>query len=91
MKFDQHERTALKRAGFAIADDHEAAYLDSLVVIGAHDDETFWLTVTLPNHTRIVRAAATRDHRRNRAGRLTRRTEGGMRGLLSGKPSGRDG
>ena len=54
MKFDQQERTALKRAGFAIADDHEAAYVDSLVVIGAHDDETFWLTVTLPNDARIV-------------------------------------
>jgi hypothetical protein len=26
----------------------------SLVVIDAHDDETFWLTVTLPNDTRIV-------------------------------------
>ena len=54
MKFDQQERIALKRAGFAIADDHEAAYVDSLVVIGVHDDETFWLTVTLPNDTRIV-------------------------------------
>ena len=54
MKFDRQERTALKRAGFAIADDHTAAYLDSLVVIDAHDDETFWLTVTLPNDTRIV-------------------------------------
>ena len=54
MKFDQQERTALKSAGCAIADDHEAAYLDSLVVIGAHDDETFWLTVILPNDTRIV-------------------------------------
>jgi hypothetical protein len=49
VKFDQQERTALKRA-----DDHAAAYLDSLVVIDAHDDETFWLTVTLPNDTRIV-------------------------------------
>jgi hypothetical protein len=54
VKFDQQERTALKRAGFAIADDHEAAYVESLVVIGAHDDESFWLTVTLPNDTRIV-------------------------------------
>ena len=26
----------------------------SLVVIDAHDDETFWLTVILPNDTRIV-------------------------------------
>ena len=98
MKFDQHERTALKRAGFAIADDHEAAYLNSLVVIGAHDDETFWLTVHLAEpHPDRLRAAATRDHRRNRGGRLTRRTEGGrsniedIRGLLSGRPSRRGG
>jgi hypothetical protein len=48
VKFDQQERTALTRAGFAIADDHKAAYLDALVMIGAHDDETFLLTVRLP-------------------------------------------
>src|SRR5262245_45711337 len=54
VKFDEQERGALKRAGFSVADDYEAAYLEALVVIGAHDDETLWLTITLPNSTRVV-------------------------------------
>ncbi|MCP3473934.1 hypothetical protein NLM33_26830 [Bradyrhizobium sp. CCGUVB1N3] len=54
MKFDEQERSALRRAGFSVADDHGAAYLDALVVIGAHDDETLWLTITLRNSTRVV-------------------------------------
>ncbi|GLR89184.1 hypothetical protein [Bradyrhizobium iriomotense] len=54
MKFDEQERGALKRAGFSVADDHEAAYLEALVAIGAHDHETLWLTITLRNSTRVV-------------------------------------
>lgn len=54
MKFDEQERGVLKRAGFSLGDDHEAAYLETLVVIGTHDDETLWLTVTLQNELRIV-------------------------------------
>ncbi|OAF17891.1 MULTISPECIES: hypothetical protein [Bradyrhizobium] len=54
MKFDEQERGVLRRAGFSVADDHEAAYLEGLVVIGAHDDETLWLTITLRNDYRVV-------------------------------------
>jgi hypothetical protein len=54
MKFDEQERTALTDAGFAVADDNKAAYVEALVVIAAHDDETRWLTFSLPNDTRIV-------------------------------------
>ena len=54
MKFDEPERDALKRVGFSVADDHEAAYVEALVVLGAHDEETLWLTVSLPNDMRIV-------------------------------------
>jgi hypothetical protein len=54
VKFDQWERAALTHAGFAVADDNKAAYVEALVVVGAHDDETYWLTISLPNETRIV-------------------------------------
>jgi hypothetical protein len=54
VKFDEQECGVLKRAGFSVGDDHEAAYVEALVVIGAHDDETLWLTVTLQNDLRIV-------------------------------------
>ncbi|OAF03670.1 hypothetical protein AYJ54_03980 [Bradyrhizobium centrolobii] len=54
MKFDEQECGTLKRAGFSVADDHEAAYLEALVVIGAHDNETLWLTITLQNDMRVV-------------------------------------
>ena len=54
VKFYEQERGALKRAGFSLADDHETAYLEALVAIGAHDEETLWLTITLPNDTRVV-------------------------------------
>ena len=54
MKFDQRERTALTDAGFAVADNNKAAYVEALVVIAAQDDETCWLTLSLPNDTRIV-------------------------------------
>jgi hypothetical protein len=54
VKFDEQERAALMRAGFDVADDNKAAYFEALVVIGAHDDETCWLTISLPNDRRIV-------------------------------------
>jgi hypothetical protein len=54
VKFDEQECGVLKRAGFVIGDEHETAYLETLVVIGAHDDETLWLTVTLQDDLRIV-------------------------------------
>jgi len=54
VKFDEQERGALKRIGFSVEDDHEVAYVEALVVIGAHDNETLWLTITLPNDMRIV-------------------------------------
>lgn len=54
MKFDEQERTALTDAGFAVADNNRAAYVEAVVVIAAHDDETYWLTFSLPNDTRIV-------------------------------------
>lgn len=58
-------------------------------MIGAHDDETYWLTVILPNDTRIV-CALPRPRSSPQSRRKTRRTEGrrsnveDMRGLLSG-------
>ncbi|OKO83609.1 hypothetical protein [Bradyrhizobium sp. AS23.2] len=48
MKFDEQERTALTDAGFAVADNNKAAYVEAVVVIAAHDDETYWLTFSLP-------------------------------------------
>jgi hypothetical protein len=54
VKFDEQERTALTDAGFAVADNNKAAYIEATVVIAAHDDETYWLTFSLPNDTRIV-------------------------------------
>ncbi|MCP3400318.1 hypothetical protein [Bradyrhizobium sp. CCGB20] len=54
MKFDEHERTALMDAGFTVADNRKAAYVEAVVVIAAHDDETYSLTFSLPNDARIV-------------------------------------
>jgi hypothetical protein len=54
VKFDEQERTALEHAGFAVADDDRAAYVEALVVIAAHDEKEYWLTFSLPNDTRIV-------------------------------------
>ena len=54
MKFDEQERTALTAAGFAVADDNQAAYIEALVVITAHDDESHWITFLLPNDRRVV-------------------------------------
>lgn len=54
VKFDEQECGVLERAGLSVGDNHEAAYLETLVVIGAHDDETLWLTVTLKNDLKIV-------------------------------------
>ena len=54
MKFDEEERAALTDAGFAVSDNNTAAYVDAMVVVAAHDDETYWLTLSLPNETRIV-------------------------------------
>lgn len=54
MEFDEQERTALTDAGFAVADNNKAAYVEAVVVIAAHDDETYWLTFSLPNDARIV-------------------------------------
>jgi hypothetical protein len=54
VKFNEQECGMLTRAGFSIGDGHEAAYLETLVVISAQDDETLWLTVSLKNHLQIV-------------------------------------
>ncbi|WP_426613716.1 hypothetical protein [Bradyrhizobium sp. McL0616] len=54
MKFDEQESTALTDAGFTVADNRKAAYVETVVVIAAHDDETYWLTFSLPNDARIV-------------------------------------
>jgi hypothetical protein len=54
MKFDEKERADLTNAGFAVSDNNRAAYVEAMVVIAAHDDETYWLTFSLPNETRIV-------------------------------------
>jgi hypothetical protein len=54
VKLDEQERIALTDAGFAVDDDSKAAYVEAVVVIAAHDDETYWLTFCLPNDTRIV-------------------------------------
>ena len=54
MKFDEQERTALRDAGFAVSNNNKAAYIEAIVVIAAHDDETCWVTFSLPNETRIV-------------------------------------
>lgn len=54
MKFNDRERAALANAGFVVADDCNAAYVEASLVIRAHDDETYWLTIALPNETRIV-------------------------------------
>lgn len=54
MKFDEQERTALADAGFAVADNNRAAFVEATVVIAAHDEETYWLTFSLPNEARIV-------------------------------------
>ncbi|AHY55024.1 hypothetical protein JQ582_32385 [Bradyrhizobium japonicum] len=54
MKFDEQERTALTDAGFSVADNSKAAYVDAVVVIAAYDAETYWLTFALPNDAQIV-------------------------------------
>ncbi len=54
MKFDEQERTALADAGFAVSDNNRAAYVEATLVIAAHDDETYWVTFSLPNEMRIV-------------------------------------
>jgi hypothetical protein len=54
MKFDEQERIALTGAGFAVSDNNKTAYVEARLVIAAHDDETYWLTFSLPNETRIV-------------------------------------
>lgn len=54
MEFDEQERTALTDAGFVVADNNKAAFVEAVVVIAAHDDETYWLTFSLPNEARIV-------------------------------------
>jgi hypothetical protein len=54
MKFDEQERTAFTDAGFVVSDNNRAAYVEAMVVVAAHDDETYWLTLSLPNETRIV-------------------------------------
>lgn len=54
MKFDEQERTALTDAGFSVADNSKAAYVEAVVVIAAYDDETYWLTFSLPNDAQIV-------------------------------------
>jgi hypothetical protein len=54
MKFDEQERTALTGAGFAVSDNNKTAYVEAMVAIAVHDDESYWLTISLPNDTRIV-------------------------------------
>ena len=54
MKFDEQERTALTDAGFSVADNSKAAYVEAVVVIAAYDAETYWLTFALPNDAQIV-------------------------------------
>ena len=54
MKFDEQERAALANAGFTVADDCKAAYVEAGLVIRAYDDDSYWLTIALPNETRIV-------------------------------------
>ena len=54
MKFDEQELAALTNAGFAVADDNKAAYIEALVVIAAYDDDTRRITLSLPNDRRIV-------------------------------------
>jgi hypothetical protein len=54
MKFDEQERTAFIDAGFVVSDNNRAACVEAMVVVAAHDDETYWLTLSLPNETRIV-------------------------------------
>jgi len=54
MKFDEQERAALTDAGFTVSDNNRAAYVEAMVVVAAHDDETCWLTLSLPNEARIV-------------------------------------
>ena len=54
MKFDEQERTALTDAGFAVSDNNRAAYVEAMVVVAVHDEQTYWLTLSLPNETRIA-------------------------------------
>ena len=54
MKFDEQERTALMDAGFVVSDNNRAAYVEAMVVVAVHDDDTYWLTLSLPSETRIV-------------------------------------
>ncbi|WFU75585.1 hypothetical protein [Bradyrhizobium sp. CB2312] len=54
MKFDEKERALLTDAGFVVADNNRAAYVKATIVVAAHDDESFWLTLSLPNETRIA-------------------------------------
>lgn len=54
VKFDEQERTALTDAGFSVADNSKAAYVEAVVVIAAYDAETYWLTFALPNDAQIV-------------------------------------
>jgi len=54
MRFNEQERTALTDAGFVVADNNRAALVEAMVVVAPHDDETYWLTLSLPNETRIV-------------------------------------
>ena len=54
MTFDEQERAALTDAGFVVSDNNKAAFIEATVVIAAHDDETYWVTFSLPDETRIV-------------------------------------
>jgi hypothetical protein len=54
MKFDEQERALLTDAGFVVSDNNRTAYVEAMVVIAAHDHENYWLTLSLPNETRIV-------------------------------------
>ena len=54
MKFNEQERAALTDAGFVVADNNRAALIEAMVVVAPHDDETYWVTLSLPNETRIV-------------------------------------
>ena len=54
VKFDEQERTALTDAGFSVADNSKAAYVEAVVVIAPYDAETYWLTFALPNDAKIV-------------------------------------